>query len=105
VLSSSLASSGFSTRAAGTVDEGLEVLDEVAVDALVVDLGLPATSGLALVEEVRSRDRRLPIIMISGSASEDDKTAAKRAGADRFFDKSDLRSGALVAALRDLLDR
>ena len=105
ILSGSLSSSGFSTSVAGSVAEAVEVLANLEVDALVVDFSLPSTSGVALVEEVRRRDRHMPIVMISGHASEDDKVRAKEAGVDRFFDKTDFRDGALVTALWDLLER
>jgi chemotaxis protein histidine kinase CheA len=104
VLSGSLSSSGFSTSVAGSVAEALEVLSDLAVDAFVIDFSLPSASGIALVEEVRRRDKRIPIVMISGSASEEDKIRAKKAGVDRFFDKSDFREGALATALWDLLE-
>ena len=105
ILSGSLSSSGFSTSVAGSVAEAVEMLANLEVDALVVDFSLPSASGVALVEEVRRRDRHMPIVMISGHASEDDKVRAKEAGVDRFFDKSDFRDGALVTALWDLLER
>ncbi len=104
VLSGSLSSSGFSTSLAGSVAEALGVLAEFSIDALVVDFALPTVSGITLVEKVRLRDRRMPIVMISAVASADDKVRAKKAGVDRFFDKSDFREGALVTALRDLLE-
>ena len=104
VLSGSLSSSGFSTSVAGSVAEALDVLADVPIDALVVDFALPTASGITLVEKVRLRDRRMPIVMISAVASADDKVRAKKAGVDRFFDKSDFREGALVTALRDLLE-
>ena len=97
-------SSGFSTSVAGSVAEALGVLAEISIDALVVDFALPTTSGIALVEEVRRRGRRMPIVMISAVASADDKVRAKKAGVDRFFDKSDFREGALATALWDLLE-
>ena len=81
------------------------MLADVEVDALVVDFSLPSASGIALVEEVRRRDRHIPIVMISAYAAEEDKVRAKHAGVDRFFDKSDFRDGALVTALWDLLER
>ncbi len=104
VLSGSLSASGFSTSVAGSVAQALDVLAELAIDALVVDFSLPTTSGIALVEAVRRRDRRMPIVMISAVASPDDKVRAKMAGIDRFFDKSDFREGALATALWDLLE-
>ena len=104
VLSGSLSSSGFITSVAGTVAGALDVLAEFPIDALVVDFALPTASGTALVEEIRREDQRMPIVMLSGVASEDDMRRAKSAGVDRFFHKSDFREGVLVTALWELLE-
>ena len=104
VLSRSLSSSGFTTSLASTVGDTLDLLAELPIDAVVVDFGSPTASGIALVEEIRRRDPRMPILMLSDVASEDDRTRAKLAGVDRFFHKSEFRGGALVTALWELLD-
>jgi len=104
VLSGSLSSSGFTTSLASTVGDALDLLAELPIDAVVVDFGVPTASGIALVEEIRRRDRRMPILMLSDVASEEDRTRAKMAGVDRFFHKREFRGGALVTALWDLLD-
>ena len=104
VLSGSLASSGFSTSVAGTVAEAIDVLADLPIDAVVVDFSLPSASGVELVAEIRRRDAKTPIVMLSGVATEEDQAYARAAGVDRFFDKSDFRPGVLVAALWELLE-
>ena len=102
-LSSALSSSGFSTSVAGTAGEALNVLGDLDVDAVVVDFSLSSASAIALVEEVRRHDKHLPIAMISAGAGEDDRVRAKKAGVDRFFDRTDYHEGDLTAALWELL--
>jgi two-component system chemotaxis sensor kinase CheA len=104
VVSGALASSGFMTSVAGSVAEALELLDEVSVDALVVDFSMPQADGVALVEEVRRRGNMVPIIMLSGVANQADQERALTAGADAFFEKADFREGALADALWKMLD-
>ncbi|MDJ0960285.1 MAG: response regulator [Acidimicrobiia bacterium] len=103
VVSGSLASSGFTTSVAGSVAEALEVLEQIEVDALVVDYAMPNADGVALVEAVRKRTDRLPIVMLSGVADESDRERAAAAGVDAFFDKADFREGALAETLWSLL--
>ncbi|GMQ92562.1 MAG: hypothetical protein BMS9Abin12_0038 [Acidimicrobiia bacterium] len=104
VVSGVLASHGFSTLAAGSVSDALAALARNAVDALVVDFSMPRADGVALAHMVRQRYGAIPIVMLSGVASEEDRSRAERAGVDAFFDKSDFARGALVQTLRGLIE-
>jgi CheY-like chemotaxis protein len=104
VVSGVLASHGFSTVAAGSVSDALAVLSRNDVDALVVDFSMPRADGVALVHMVRQRYGVIPIVMLSGVASDEDRSRAERAGVDAFFDKSDFAKGALVETLRGLIE-
>ena len=104
VVSGVLASHGFSTVAAGSVSDALAALSKNDVDALVVDFSMPRADGVALVHMVRQRYGVIPIVMLSGVASEEDRSRAERAGVDAFFDKADFAKGALVETLRALIE-
>jgi len=104
VVSGVLASHGFSTVAAGSVSDALAVLSRNDVDALVVDFSMPRADGVALVHMVRQRYGVIPIVMLSGVASDEDRSRAERAGVDAFFDKADFGKGALVETLRGLIE-
>ncbi|MEZ5174638.1 MAG: response regulator [Acidimicrobiia bacterium] len=103
VVSGVLASHGFATLSAGSVAEALGVLAESRVDGLVVDFSMPRADGVALIHLVRQRYGEIPIIMLSGVASDEDRDRAERAGANAFFDKSDFARGALVETLSELI--
>ncbi len=103
VVSGVLASHGFATLSAGSVAEALSVLGESTIDALVVDFSMPRADGVALIHLVRQRYGSIPIVMLSGVASEEDKERAELAGADAIFDKSDFKKGALVEKLSKLI--
>lgn len=103
VVSGVLASHGFATTSAGSVAGALGVLAEFEVDAMVVDFSMPRADGVALIHMARQRYGNIPIVMLSGVASDDDRKRAQRAGVDAFFDKADFAKGALVETLRDLI--
>jgi chemotaxis protein histidine kinase CheA len=105
VVSGVLASHGFSTVSAGSVSDALAALSKNEVDALVVDFSMPRADGVALVHMVRQRYGTIPIVMLSGVASQEDQARAERAGVDAFFDKGDFAKGALVETLRDLIEK
>jgi chemotaxis protein histidine kinase CheA len=104
VVSGVLASHGFSTVSAGSVSDALAALAKNDIDALVVDFSMPRADGVALVHMVRQRYGDIPVVMLSGVASQEDRSRAERAGVHAFFDKADFAKGALVDKLRELID-
>ena len=104
VVSGVLASHGFSTLVAGSVSDALAVLARYDVDALVVDFSMPRADGVALIHMVRQRYGDIPVVMLSGVASDEDRARAERAGVHAFFDKADFAKGALVEKLHELID-
>jgi two-component system, chemotaxis family, sensor kinase CheA len=104
VVAGALATAGFATTVAGSVEEALEALDGLRPDALVVDFSMPEADGVSLVEQVRERFGALPVVMLSGVATPEDQARARRAGADAYYNKADFREGALAETLRKLVD-
>jgi FixJ family two-component response regulator len=54
---------------------------------LVLDVDLPGISGVELQRQLNDSGRRIPIIFISGQATEQTRERALKAGALGFFDK------------------
>ena len=54
---------------------------------LVLDVDLPGMSGLELQQQLKDSGQRIPIIFISGQATERTRERALSAGAVGFFDK------------------
>ena len=70
-----LTDEGYEVRAAASVREGWEKLAQRMVDLVILDIRMPEESGLEMLEELRSRHPRLPIIMCTAlRALEDDYT-------------------------------
>lgn len=104
VVASALASAGFATFSADSVAEALKFVKDHPIDAIVVDYSMPRADGIALVQMVRGRSNDVPIVMLSGVASDEDRRRALAAGVDAFFDKADFREGMLADTLRRLID-
>ncbi|HZJ48844.1 MAG TPA: response regulator, partial [Acidimicrobiia bacterium] len=98
-----LGSQGYDVVVARDAEKGLEQLEAQTFDALVVDFAMPGPDGVELVNAVRRRLPALPVVMVSGVATEADQSRAWEAGVDAFLDKSDLRQGLLVSTLASLL--
>ncbi|MFQ5947578.1 MAG: response regulator [Acidimicrobiia bacterium] len=103
VVAGALSSDGFEVAVARDAEEALAILAGRGFDAIVVDFDLPTIDGVGLIQEVRMRHGNLPIVMLSAVATSEDQGRAVAAGADAYFDKGDVRKGALAAVLKELV--
>jgi two-component system chemotaxis response regulator CheY len=56
-------------------------------DAVITDWSMPVMDGLTLVKEIRKRDSRVPIIMVTSQAEREHVIAAIEAGANDYLVK------------------
>jgi two-component system phosphate regulon response regulator PhoB len=72
-----------------TASEGLDLATTAAYDGVVVDHALPDLTGVEMIRLLRSEARTaaLPVLMMTGSTSEDLETEARNAGADDYLTK------------------
>ncbi|MCP5266900.1 MAG: response regulator [Burkholderiaceae bacterium] len=73
-------------------------------DAIVLDLGLPDGDGLALLRELRDRDTRLPVIVVTARDTIGERIDGLDAGADDYLVKP-FATAELLARLRALARR
>jgi two-component system KDP operon response regulator KdpE len=71
---------------AGSGKEGLELAGAERPDLIVLDLGLPDSSGIEVCRQLREWTT-VPIVVLSARHSEDEKTALLDAGADDYVTK------------------
>jgi DNA-binding response OmpR family regulator len=114
-LADNLVADGYEVVPADNLRDGLRELECARADLAIVDLGLPDGSGLELIARVRSADGvvsridpLLPLVVLSGRASELDRVRGFERGADDFvgkpFSYSELRLR-VAAMLRRTRDR
>ncbi len=73
-ISRRLERAGYATICAGNGQEGLALLKENEVHAVVSDVTMPVLNGLELVNEMQSFARNVPIILLSGGYLSTDTT-------------------------------
>jgi chemotaxis protein histidine kinase CheA/methylmalonyl-CoA mutase cobalamin-binding subunit len=103
LLSATLNGAGFEVTVAGGAREAVMAMAEEEFDALVVDYSMPRSSGTDLVRALRGADVDVPIVMVSGVATPEEKQEAWRVGVDAYLDKFDLRQGVLSSTIRRLI--
>ncbi|MDQ7989614.1 MAG: response regulator transcription factor [Candidatus Dactylopiibacterium sp.] len=82
----SLRSQGYLTLLAATGQEGLSLLAGRGADIVVLDLGLPDRDGREVLTELR-RWSRVPVIVLTVRAGENEKVALLDAGANDYVTK------------------
>ena len=97
-LRASLDAQGFSVELAESGEQGLVMAANRRPEAIVLDLGLPDLDGVEVIRRLREWSR-VPIIVLSARAQEDDKIHALDAGADDYVVKP-FAVGELLARLR-----
>lgn len=78
---------GYEVDHAPDGDAGLMKALAASYDAAVVDLMLPGVDGLTLIEELRAKQIKTPVIVLSAKRSMDDKVTCLRRGADDYLSK------------------
>lgn len=81
-----LTSDGFQVVTAASGAQGLATVRAGNLDLVVLDLGLPDMDGRDVCRQIRASSR-VPIVMLTGRASEMDKVVGLELGADDYITK------------------
>ena len=87
MLGGLLTAEGHHVRTAGDGADALAVATEEPPDVVLLDLALPDTDGLMVLEALRRARPSLPVVMMSGRATLTDAVRATKLGAFHFIEK------------------
>lgn len=87
LLESILPFGGYRAVSTSSGMEGIELVSEVKPDVILVDLELPDTNGLEVLEELNRRRSAVPAIMMTGYGSEGTAARALRLGVQGYLIK------------------
>jgi two-component system OmpR family response regulator len=82
-----LKQSGYAVDHSADGERALALALTVAYDAAVVDLMLPKLDGLSLIQQLRAKNIRVPVLILSARASVDDRVRGLQAGGDDYLTK------------------
>jgi two-component system response regulator PfeR len=85
-LHSHLQANGFDVTLCGDGIEGLRLAEERDFDLILMDILLPGSHGLDVLQRLRQR-RRVPVILMSALGAEQDRIAGFSKGADDYLPK------------------
>src|SRR5262245_60497552 len=82
-----LKQAGFGVDRCADGEEALLLAETTSYDVAIVDLMLPRLDGLSLIQRMRARRVRTPVVILSANASVDDRVRGLEAGGDDYLTK------------------
>ena len=82
-----LKEAGYAVDRSGDGEDALILAEGTPYDAAIVDLMLPRMDGLSLVQRLRAKGNRMPVLILSAKASVDDRVRGLEAGGDDYLTK------------------
>jgi two-component system copper resistance phosphate regulon response regulator CusR len=98
-LEKGLKANGFVTAVTSDGNDALELARSGEFDLVILDIGLPGREGFSVLEELRRRDRQLPVIILTARTEVADTVAGLEGGADDYVPKP-FRFEELLARIR-----
>jgi len=84
VIQDRLEAYGFTVVTAGTGLEALKKLSVERFDGVFLDVKMPEMGGIEALEEIRRRDRKIPVIIITSSSTREAAIEAIAKGANEY---------------------
>jgi DNA-binding NtrC family response regulator len=104
ILDALLTREGYTVRLATTAAEGLDLARTVPFDAAIIDVMLPDSDGITVLDELRRIDEELPALMITAFASVENAIQAMKRGAFDYITKP-FKNDEVLVVLKNATER
>ena len=82
-----LSGAGYKVVNAYSGEEGIAEFEAGGADAILLDVTLPEMNGVQTLEEIRRRDARVPVIIVTGETHDDFRAQCERLGVTDYLTK------------------
>lgn len=105
MFSKKLENEGFAVKYAGNGAVGLKMLAEEQFNLIIVDMIMPAMTGMEMIERLKLDDKtkNIPIIAFSASMEEDELARVKEMGVEDYFVKTKIVPSDLAKRVKEML--
>ena len=98
-----LAHAGFEAMSASNGEEGLVMIEKDTFVLILLDLVMPKMDGFSVLEALKQKGIKTPVMILSNLSQEDDEKRAKALGAKEFFIKSNTPIATIVEKVAQFL--
>jgi len=70
-----------------TAEDGLDILENIGADLVILDLMLPGMGGVKALGHIRENDPKIPVLILTACSSIEDKVSGLESGADDYLTK------------------
>ncbi len=88
-----------------SLQEVVEIIKFTNIDVILLDLSLPDSSGIDTVCNVRNLNKTLPIVVLTGTDSDDLGEQAIQQGAQEYLNKNELNGRMLARVIKYAIKR
>lgn len=78
---------GYTPLLAANGMEALKIFEEELVDCVLLDMKIPGMNGLEILEHLKAKDKRIPVIMMTAYGEQELIDEAMMLGASNYFTK------------------
>ena len=86
-VSKGLSEAGYAVDVAADGERGIELATPATYDVAIIDLMLPKVDGLAVIDRIRAKGIRTPVLILSARRTVDDRVTGLQAGGDDYLTK------------------
>ncbi len=104
-LAKNARSAKFTVESAGTLSEAIEHLRSRLYDIILLDLGLPDSSGIETVQKVTQVNPNIPIVVLTGLEDEETGLKSIKSGAADYLVKGPSMENSLVKTILYAIER
>ena len=99
-----LTHAGFEAQSVGNGEEGLALLEKEKFDLVLLDLVMPKLDGFGVLEEIKKKGIKTPVMVQTNLAQEEDEKRVKALGAKEFFIKSNTPIADIILRVQKFLE-
>jgi DNA-binding response OmpR family regulator len=99
-LQSKLIRAGFEAEVVYNGQDGLALIQKDGYRLILLDLIMPIMDGFSVLEKIKEKKIKTPVIVLSNLSQDEDEKRAKALGAKAFFIKSNTSIATIVEQVK-----
>lgn len=107
IYTTRLSADGYEVLSAENGEAGLKIAEESLPDLVVLDIMMPKMDGFGVLEKLRHHPKftKVPILVYSNLAKEEEMARAEKMGATEFIVKANLSPTEMIEKIKHYLNK